>query len=130
MQYLLQFNNNLAFCAFSVTLDPVEEYLKNISRLPQHVDPVASCSTCSQTLRISGRDKISETENSTAQDDRLSFPGSMPPPSKRLRRSQRISTRVFAKNEPDIPPGLRKKYTCGIILFCLFFYLLVQCTIF
>lgn len=99
---------------FIVTLDPVEEYLKNISQVPQNVDPVASGSNCSQTLRISGRDKISETGPSTHPDDRISFPGSVPPPNKRLRRSQRISTRSFSKNESESGLlGLRKKYTCG-----------------
>ncbi|KFM80261.1 Death effector domain-containing protein, partial [Stegodyphus mimosarum] len=103
-----------------VVLDPVEEYLKNISQVPHNLEPVAGCSHSNRTLRISGRERSSDPGPSTLPDDRISFPGSEPPPSKRLRRSQRICTRSFSKNEPIVGPtgliGLRKKFTCDVRL--------------
>ncbi|CAL1279766.1 unnamed protein product [Larinioides sclopetarius] len=104
----------------AVTLDPVEEYLKNISQVPQNVEPIAGYSQSNRTLRITGRDKVPEPGPSSSSDDRISFPDSEPPPSKRLRRSQRISKRSLVNNEIDEGNstllGLRKKYTCDVRL--------------
>ncbi|GFU12736.1 death effector domain-containing protein [Nephila pilipes] len=105
---------------FIITLDPVEEYLKNISQVPQNVEPVEEYSQSNRTLRITDGDKTSEPGPSTAPDDRISFPGSEPPPSKRLRRSQRISKKSLENNEIDDGNtnlvGMRKKYTCDVRL--------------
>ncbi|KAF8791966.1 Death effector domain-containing protein like [Argiope bruennichi] len=103
-----------------VTLDPVEEYLKNISQVPQNVEPVAGCAESDHELRITGGDKAPESGPSSSSNDRISFPENGPPPSKRLRRSQRLSKRSLLKNESDEGSsalvGLRKKYTCDVRL--------------
>ncbi|XP_015919266.1 death effector domain-containing protein [Parasteatoda tepidariorum] len=100
-----------------VTLDPVEEYLKNIGQIYQNVDALASYSQSNQTLRISGNNN---KVPSTPTEDRINFPTSESSPAKRLRRSQRISNRNVIYHAPSIidssPTAANQKYTCDVRL--------------